>query len=219
MQTRVKFAALSRRWSRLSVISRGKTLRPTTSGSHSRARQLAITFDLVAASLTLLCIPSPSPLYAYCTIISAIIWIIVPYLNYLSYKILFYNLRDRACRGRLLELILNKIKYKPLRFTWKISFVVRAITPCTSQQQGYETNDKYFPHPSNLMRMRKISWHKSLCRYRLAWKLLTLDELQLISFTVGAWLCFTHWLSPDANDRGNKFKTGSFDTSSNTNYK
>ena len=47
MQTRVKFAALGRRWSRLKFISCGKNSRPTASGSHSRARQLAITFGLV----------------------------------------------------------------------------------------------------------------------------------------------------------------------------
>ena len=46
MQTRAKFAAPGRRWSRLKVISRGKNPRPTASGSHSRARQLAITFGL-----------------------------------------------------------------------------------------------------------------------------------------------------------------------------
>ena len=47
MQTRVKFAALGRRWSWLSVISRDKNHRPSASDSHSRARQLAFTFDLV----------------------------------------------------------------------------------------------------------------------------------------------------------------------------
>ena len=46
MQTRVKFAALGRRWSRLKVISHGKNPRPTASGAHSRARQLAIIFGL-----------------------------------------------------------------------------------------------------------------------------------------------------------------------------
>ena len=47
MQTRVKFAVLGRRWSRLNVISRGKNPRSTASGRHSRTRQLAITFGLV----------------------------------------------------------------------------------------------------------------------------------------------------------------------------
>ena len=47
MQARVKFATLGGRGLRLSVISRGKNPRPSTSGSHSRARQLAITFDLL----------------------------------------------------------------------------------------------------------------------------------------------------------------------------
>ena len=42
-----KFAALGRRWSLLRVISRGENPRPSASGSHSRARQLAIIFDLV----------------------------------------------------------------------------------------------------------------------------------------------------------------------------
>ena len=53
IQTRVKFAALGRRWSRLKVISRGKNPRPTASASHSRARQLTITLRPRATYLTL----------------------------------------------------------------------------------------------------------------------------------------------------------------------
>ena len=64
MQTRVKFAALSRRWSRLKVISHGDNPRPTASGRHCRARRLAITFGLVWRTWRSLRIPSLSSLYA-----------------------------------------------------------------------------------------------------------------------------------------------------------
>ena len=46
---------------------------------------------------------------------------------------------------------------------------------------------------------------------------LTYDELKVISVTAGAGFRFTHRLSPDGNDRGNKFKTRSFNPSSNIN--
>ena len=60
MQTRVKFAVLGRRRSRLKVISHGDNPRPTASGHHSRAGQLTITFGLVRRTWRSLRIPSLS---------------------------------------------------------------------------------------------------------------------------------------------------------------